>query len=106
MLGPVGIHKLFHPLYQLSFVIGQLHIYEVNNDNTTKISQPQLSCNLFSSFKVCFERILFLVIAYTFITTVDIDDMKGFRMFNDQVCPAFQVDCFSKRRFYLFGNTK
>ena len=39
MFGPVRLHELFHFFHQLPFILRKLHINEINNDNTSKITQ-------------------------------------------------------------------
>ena len=47
-----------------------------------------LARNLFTGFKICCQRIFFLVITYTFITAVYINYMKCFCMFNNKISTA------------------
>src|ERR1700753_2494526 len=106
MFCPIRAHKPLHGLYKLSFVVGELHIDEISHDDTAEIPEPELAGNFFCSLQIRFKSVLFLIIAYTFITAVYIYYVQGFCMLNDQISSAGQIDGFSKCGFDLFGNTK
>ena len=57
----------------------QLHVNEINYNDSTEIPQPELPGNFFSSFQVGFQCILLLVIAYAFIAAVYVNYMQGLR---------------------------
>ena len=59
-----------------------------------------------SRFEVCFQRILFLVVADAFVAAVYINDVECLRMLDDEVCATGQVYRFAKCCLYLFGNAK
>src|SRR5690348_11133562 len=105
MFCPVGTHKVFHLVCNLSFVFGKFHINKINYNDAAYIAEPQLAGYFSRCFEVGFKSILLLVVAYAFITAVHINYMQGFRMFNDKVSATREVYRFSKRCFYLACNT-
>lgn len=104
MLGPVDPHETFHGFVQALLVIGEFHVYEIHDNNTADIAEPELSGDFFSRFQVCLQGVLFLVIANALVPTVYVYDVQGFRMFDDQVSATGQVDCLAERCFDLFGD--
>src|SRR5436190_8878992 len=106
MFCSVRPHEFFHLFHQLSLILGKLHVNKIDNDDTANITQSQLAGNFFSRFKVCFQSILLLVIAYTFVATVYINYMQGLRVFNDQVSTTVKIYSLAKRSLDLFCNPK
>ena len=56
--------------------------------------------------QVCFECVLFPVIADALVTAVYRSSMQGFGMLNDEQGPGWQIDGFTERSFHPFGNTE
>src|SRR6185312_7502966 len=105
MFGPVRTHKFFHLLGKLFLVFKQFHINKVNHYYSANITQAKLAGNFSSSFQIGFKSILLLVIAHAFITTIYINYMQRFGMFNNKISSAWKVNCFTERCFYLPCNS-
>ena len=90
-------HIAFHSIEELLFVVGQLHVYEVNNNYASQIAQAHLAHYFSCSFQIGSQRILFLSSLRATRTAVYVNYMQGFGMLNNQVCTAIQVYRFAKR---------
>ncbi len=106
MLGPVDPHETFHGFMQALLVIGEFHVYEIHDDDTADIAEPELPGDFLCGFQVGLQGILFLVIAHTLVTAVDVDHVQGFRMFDDQVGTTGKVYRLSESGFYLLGDAE
>ena len=105
MLRFVTFHRLFHRRRELLVVLTLGHVDEVNANDATHVPQPQDARNFFAAFEVGLEGILLLVLGPGLpSTTVDVDDVHGFGLFDNQVRPAPQVDLLAKRGLDLAVN--
>jgi hypothetical protein len=79
-----------------------VHINKIDHHNTTHIAQAQLAGNFFSRFAVYLVSVLFLVffIGCT-VTAVNVNNVQGFCMLNNQVSATGKVNCFTKGAFNL-----
>ena len=104
MLGRIVFHAGAHTLVHLLLVLCRTHIYQVDDDDTSHITQTHLTSNFIYRCHIYFKGIFFLHIArFIACTTVYIDYMQCLGMFDYQISPLFKRDNASKRRFYLFG---
>ena len=56
----VFLHVLAHTLVEHLPVFCQVHVDEVNNDDTSHVAKTQLTCQFVSSTEIYFERIALL----------------------------------------------
>src|SRR5205809_7960433 len=105
MLRPVTAHEVVHLLSEPFFVFKQLHINKVYNYNTADIPQPKLPRNFLRCLDIILKGILLLVIAYAFIAAIYINNMQSLSMLDNKISPAWQVNRFSERSFYLPGDS-
>ena len=95
VLGPVFLHVLTHAFIELLPVFRQIHVDEVNDDNSSHITQAQLACQLVGCSQVNLQSIGFLAIfSFGSVAAIYIYHVHGLCVFNDEVCTAFVGDCF------------
>ena len=51
--GAVGFQLVLHPLFNGSIVLALVHVDEVDDDQTCKVTQAQLTGHFFGGFEVC-----------------------------------------------------
>lgn len=84
--GTVALHELFHAVVELLPVVGIVHVDVVDDDDAAHIAQAQLPGNLFGGGHVHLEGGVFLVgVGFRTVAAVDVDDMQGFGVFDDEV---------------------
>lgn len=106
VFGSVGTHEGLHGLHELSLVVGEFHVDEVDYDDAAKVAETELACDLFCGFQIGLQCVLFLVVADALIAAVNVYDVKGFSMFQDEISAAGEVDGLAEGRLYLFGNAE
>ena len=106
MLGTVLLHVLAHALIEQLSVFGKIHVDEVDNNDTSHISEAQLSCQLISSAEVNIQCICFLTFLTSSVTTVHIDNMQGLGVLNDEISTVLVVNNTTKASFNLLGNAE
>ena len=98
----VGSHHLLHVVVEglAVFVLG--HIDEVDHDDAAHIAQPQLAGYLVGGAQVNLEGVCLLVlVGLGAVARVDVDDVQGLGVLDDDVGARLEGDGFSERRFYL-----
>ena len=95
VLGAVLLHVLTHALVEHLTVLGQFHVDEIHDDDTTHVSQSQLARQLVGSTEVGLEGIgLLSVFLLDACAAVHIDHMHGLRCLDDEVSAVLIVDRF------------
>ena len=62
VLCSVRFHQLYHLLVEGILVLVVVHVYEVNDDDASHVSESELSCNLFGCVAVDVECVLSLLL--------------------------------------------
>ena len=106
MLGTVLLHVLAHALIEQLSVFGKVHVDEVDNNDTSHISEAQLSCQLIGSAEVNIQCICFLTFLTSSVTTVYIDNVQGLGVLNDEISTMLVVNNTTKASFNLLGNAE
>ena len=107
MTSPVFLHILAHSLVKHLPVFGQIHINEVDNDDSSHIAQAQLAGQFVCCAEINVQCISLLSAHLTRpITAVHIHNVQSFGMFDDKISTVFVVDGLSEARFDLFGNVE
>ena len=106
MLGTVLLHVLAHAFIEQLSVFGKIHVDEVDNNDTSHISEAQLSCQLISSAEVNIQCICFLTFLTSSVTTVYIDNMQGLGVLDDEISTVLVVNNTTKASFNLLGNAE
>ena len=84
-----------------------MHIDKVDNDDAAHITQTQLSCKLIGSSEVHIECVLLLSVLCTCpVPAVDIHNMHGLSMLDDEVGSVLIVDCLPESGFQLFRDVE
>lgn len=106
MLGTVLLHVLAHALIEQLSVFGKIHVDEVDNNNTSHVSEAQLSCQLISSAEVNIQCICFLTFLTSSVATVYIDNVQGLGVLDDEISTVLVVNNTTKASFNLLGNAE
>ena len=106
MLGTVLLHVLAHAFIEQLSVFGKIHVDEVDNNDTSHISEAQLSCQLISSAEVNIQCICFLTFLTSSVTTVYIDNVQGLGVLDDEISTVLVVNNTTKASFNLLGNAE
>ena len=106
MLGTVLLHVLAHAFIEQLAVFGKIHVDEVDNNDTSHISEAQLSCQLISSAEVNIQCICFLTFLTSSVTTVYIDNVQGLGVLDDEISTVLVVNNTTKASFNLLGNAE
>ena len=106
MLGTVLLHVLTHALIEQLSVFGKIHVDEVDNNDTSHISEAQLSSQLISSTEVNIQCICFLTFLTSSVTTVYIDNVQGLGVLDDEISTVLVVNNTTKASFNLLGNAE
>ena len=100
----VFFQSFFKSPQDLASMLGIFHINKINNNNTTKITQPELSNNSLGSFKIGFEYGFFKIAIADITAGIDIYRRHGLSLINNQVAAGFQLNfglqCFLNFIFY------
>ncbi len=64
MLCPVCRHQFLHTLEQFFAVIGSIHIYEINNNDSSQVPKTHLPCQFFCHYHIHFKGIVFLTVSH------------------------------------------
>ena len=103
--GAVCLHVFAHTLVEHLSVFGQVHVYEVDDNDAANISEPELACNLVGRTEVCFQCILLLPVFFLCArSAVHINHVHGLGVFDVEVCPVLIVHNFAESRFNLLCN--
>ena len=103
MSGLVMLHELFHLVMQDAFIIRALHIYEVDDDDTTEVTKAHLAAYLLSSFDIDLEGVdLLTALEAHAVAGVDIYDVAGFGLLDDDIDTVACIDLFAKGGLDLF----
>lgn len=93
----IGLHQLDHVLIEELTILLVMHVDEVYGDDATHISESELASQLFGCDKVHIDsRTLLLVILPRPITTIDVYDVHGFGLLDDEIGTALAGDGTSK----------
>ena len=106
MLGTVLLHVLAHAFIEQLSVFGKIHVDEVDNNDTSHISEAQLSCQLISSAEVNIQCICFLTFLTSSVTTIYIDNVQGLGVLDDEISTVLVVNNTTKASFNLLGNAE
>lgn len=107
VLGTVLAHFFLHFFIELTSISCLHHIDEVDDDDPAHIAQPELAGDFGSGLQIHIQGVFFLaVFAVHAVTAVDINDVQGFGVLNDQIRSAFDGNDLSKGAFDLFFNAK
>ena len=78
-------------------MLGLIHVDEVDDDDAAHIAQAQLTGDFVGGAQIHVERVGFLVVAcFRTVTRVDVNDVQGFGVFDDDVCARFEGDGFAE----------
>ena len=76
-------HFTLHTCKHGVSILLRLHIYEVEDNETTDVTQAYLAANLCSRFKVHLEDEVLAVLVFILVrASININRDKGFRLFN------------------------
>ena len=106
MLGTVLLHVLAHALIEQLSVFGKIHVDEVDNNDTSHISEAQLSCQLISSAEVNIQCICFLTFLTSTVAAVYIYHVQGLGVLDDEISTVLVVNNTTKASFNLLGNAE
>ena len=107
MLGAIIGHRLGHVLEELLAVGGLGEVDEVDDDDAAHVTQSELSGDLFGGGDVDVEGRLFLLgVPLDAVATVDVDDVHGLGVLDDEVGAAFVGDGAAEERLDLFRDAK
>ena len=107
MFGSVKLHLQHHGIENRLFIFGFFHVDKIDYDDSSHISEAELSSNFFSSYQVGFKRCRFLVtLLIGLIATVDVDDVQGFGVLYNHVSPRRKTNGLSKQAFDLLFDSK
>ena len=102
MLGLVTLHGCPHRVRQLLVVLAFGHVNEVNGNDASDVTESEQACNFLDHIQVGDQCIFFLTGRTLLSTTgVDVNDVHGLGLLQNQVRAASQVDLSPKRRFDL-----
>ena len=99
--GTILAHRVTQTVFDFPLMFLRAHIDEVDDDEATKVAQPQLACDFFRSLEVCGQGGGFDVFALGGACRVDIDRNQRFRMVDHDAAARGQVDRMREGRFYL-----
>ena len=103
----VFLHVFAHPLVEHLPVFCEVHVDEVYHNDTSHVSQSQLSGQFVGSAEVHFQCVCFLPLFRTrTVSAVYVHHMQRFGMLYDKICAMFVVNGFPKTRFNLFGDVE
>ena len=83
--GAVAAQRLAKFFLDLSPVVQEHHVNEVDDDDSTHIPEPELPGDFPGGFHIYLEDRFFLIVAPDISTAIDVDSNQGFGMVNDQV---------------------
>ena len=96
--GAVALHVFYHAFVELLAVLGEVHVDEVHDDDAAHIAQAQLSCEFIGSAEVDFECVGLLPICILgAVAAVDIDNVQGLGVFDDEVSAVLVADGLTER---------
>ena len=82
---------------QDALIVRALHVYEVDDDDTTEVAQAHLAAYLFGSFDIdlyCIDLLASLE-AHA-VAGVDVYDVAGFGFLYDDIDTVARIDLFAK----------
>ena len=83
-------------------MLGFAHVDEIDDDDASHVAQTQLSGDLFRGFHIDQKRVFFLcVFLIDAVAAVDVDDVHGLGVFNDEVNTVSDGDHFAEKAFDL-----
>ena len=101
----VALHQLDHVLVEELSILLVVHVDEVDDDDASHITETELAGKLFGCDEIDVNRCTFLLGALTgAITAVDIHDVHGLGLLDDQISTALAGDGTSKGRLDLLGD--
>ena len=106
MLGTVLLHVLAHALIEQLSVFGKIHVDEVHHNDSSHITESQLSGQFIGSAEVYIESIRFLTFLTSTVAAVYIYHMQGFGMLDDEIRTMLVVDNSSKTSLDLLGDAE
>ena len=102
VLGLVGSHELGHLLKEQLAVLCLVQVDEVDDDDATQIAQAQLAGDLLGGGHVYLHCGLLLIdLSLCAVARVDVDDVHGLRMFDDEVGAALERYILGEQRLDL-----
>ncbi len=84
-LAPALLHVLAHALIEQLSVFGKIHVDEVHHNDSSHITESQLSGQFIGSAEVYIESIRFLTFLTSTVAAVYIHYMQGFGMLDDEI---------------------
>ena len=107
MLGSVFLHVLTHAFVELLSVLCQIHVNEVDDNDSSHITQSQLACQFVGSSEIHIEGIGFLTIGgFRTVAAVHVYYVHGFGVFDNQIGSALVGNGLSEGGFQLLGYSK
>ena len=106
MLGAVAGHELLHLHEQFIAVLRRIHIDEVDDHDSSHIAKPHLTGYFLSSEKVDFQGVLLLVNLGVADAAVDVDDVQGLCVLDDQIGAFLHRNDLAERTLDLAGNVE
>ena len=105
MTRAVFLHVLDHSLVELLAVLGLRHVDEIDDDDTAHIAQTELAGEFVGGAEIDVEGIDFLTFgAFAAIAGVDVDDVEGFGVLDDEVGAVLVGHGATERRLNLPGD--
>ena len=96
MAGTVLLHVLAHSFVEHLAVFGQIHVDEVDDDDSAHVAQPQLAGEFVGGAEIGVERVLFLCFLLRPVPAVHVHDVHGLRVFDAEVAAVSVVDGLSE----------
>ena len=91
MTGTVVGHDFAHVVVELLAVFALVHVDEVDDDDAAHVAQTQLTRYLVGGTQVDFESVALLIVGgLGAVARVDVDDMEGFGMLDDDICTRLE----------------
>ena len=101
----VALHQLDHVLIEELTILLVMHVDEVDDDDTTHISQAELTSELFGCDEIDVNRCALLLGALTgAVAAIDIHDVHGLGLLDDQVSTTLTGDSTPEGRLDLLGD--
>ena len=93
MTRTVLLHVFAHTFIEQLSVLRQIHVYEIDDDDTAHIPKPELSGQFVGSAEIDLQCILLLpVFRLCAVAAVYVHHVHGLCVFNDEISAALIVD--------------
>ena len=106
VLGTILLHVLAHTLVEHLSVFCQIHVDEIDNNDASHVSQPQLSCQFVGSTQVYIKGVSLLTFFSGAVAAVDIHYMQRLGVLDNKISSVLIVDHTSEARLNLLCNVE